>query len=85
MDNSILAFLTPHNTRGGLMRGLYALGVYQRPQISTDHVRHISLDPFRSNTPNRESNDGKPRYDRAAGLIVAKVRPANTPMKVLRL
>jgi hypothetical protein len=54
-------------------------------QISTDHVRHISLDPFRSNTPNRESNDGKSRYDRAASLIVAKVRPAHTPMKVLCL
>jgi hypothetical protein len=52
-----------------VMRGLYALGVCQRPQTSTDHERHISLDPFRSNTPNRESNDGKYRYDRAAGLI----------------
>jgi hypothetical protein len=29
-----------------VMRGLYALGVCQRPQISGDHVRHTSLEPF---------------------------------------
>jgi hypothetical protein len=31
-----------------VMRGLYALGVCQRPQISTDHVRHISFERFES-------------------------------------
>ena len=29
-----------------VMRGLYALGVCQRPQISTDHVRNIPLEGF---------------------------------------
>jgi hypothetical protein len=33
-----------------VMRGLYALGVCQRPQISTDHVRHISFKLFESHT-----------------------------------
>jgi hypothetical protein len=29
-----------------VMRVLYAWGVCQRPQISTDHVRHISFERF---------------------------------------
>jgi hypothetical protein len=33
-----------------VMRGLYALGVCQRPQISTDHGRHISFERFESHT-----------------------------------
>jgi hypothetical protein len=33
-----------------VMRGLYALGVCQRPQISTDHVRHISFERFENHT-----------------------------------
>jgi hypothetical protein len=42
-----------------LMRCLYALDVCQRPQISTDPMRHISFDRFeKSNTPNRERSDG---------------------------
>jgi hypothetical protein len=32
------------------MRALYALGVCQRPQIPTDHARHIPLDRFESQT-----------------------------------
>jgi len=33
-----------------VMRGLYALGVCERPQSSTDHVRQISLHRFESQT-----------------------------------
>jgi hypothetical protein len=32
------------------MRALYALGVCQPPQISTDHARNISLERFESQT-----------------------------------
>ena len=32
------------------MRALYGLGVCQRPQISTDHVRRIPLERFESQT-----------------------------------
>jgi hypothetical protein len=40
-----------------VMRGLYALGVCQRPQISTDHV-HVIGPARKSNAPNGESKDG---------------------------
>ena len=33
-----------------VMRGLYALGICQRPQISTDHLGHISMERFESQT-----------------------------------
>jgi hypothetical protein len=33
------------------MRGLYALGVCQRPQISGDHVRRASLEPVEGDRP----------------------------------
>ena len=33
-----------------VMRGLYALGVCKRPQISTDHANHISLHLFEVRT-----------------------------------
>jgi hypothetical protein len=33
-----------------VMRGLYALGVCERPQISTDQAGHISLNRFESQT-----------------------------------
>jgi hypothetical protein len=43
----------------------------------------LLIGPIRkANTPNRESDDGKHHYYRAAGLIAVKMRPAHTPMKV---
>ena len=33
-----------------VMRGLYALGVCRRPQISTDHMRYISSDRLERQT-----------------------------------
>jgi hypothetical protein len=33
-----------------VMRGLYALGVCERPQIPTDHASHISLHLFEVRT-----------------------------------
>jgi hypothetical protein len=40
-----------------VMRGLYALGVCQRPQNSTDHVMHISLDQVENQTHQTVRND----------------------------
>ena len=58
------------------MRALYALGVCQRPQISTDHVRRIPLERFeKPNTPDREINDGGTAYNRSAGRRQLKYRP----------
>jgi hypothetical protein len=42
-----------------VMRGLYALGVCPRPQISTDHVGRISFERFESHAHQTvRGNDG---------------------------
>ena len=55
-----------------VMRGLYALGVCERPQSSTDHVRQISLHRFESQTDQTVRLTTEASNYRIAGLRKSK-------------